>query len=526
MKRLLTTVMVGLAGIQGISLAAESRPKLVVGIVVDQLRTDYLENLREMFSSGGFKRLMESGVFLKDVDFNAVPGDAISASAIIQTGAYPRQNGITGSNVYDPATKSLRPIFKDDTFIGNFTSETYSPAALRVTTLSDELSVATNGSARIHSLSPEAGQAIILAGHTGNSAFWVNDESGRWSSTTYYSNPPASIQDKNYKSPLISRLDTMKWMPLRKDEPYPFVSSREIKDGFKYTFSRSDRDVFSLYKLSPYLNNDITRIAEEYLAELNLGKNPESTDMLNLAYTLAPYPLAGSDNYTYELQDAYLRLDRDLESLFNALDKYVGKDNVLVYLVSTGYFTEPGLDNSAYRLPGGSFSVKRALSLLNAYLAAKYGNGAYVDQYADGQIFLSRNLIEEKQLDLNRVAEESRDFLVRMSGVADAFTMSELMSPAIPELETYRLAIDPKTSGDILLVFNPGWKVTDDSRFPAIEKENKSSAYLFPGFLMGSDFKHRVVEETVEAVEIAPTIAGALRIRSPNSANAKPLKLK
>ncbi|MCH5235198.1 MAG: alkaline phosphatase family protein [Muribaculaceae bacterium] len=525
MNRLLTTVVVGLAGIQGITLAAESRPKLVVGIMVDQLRTDYLENLKDMLGAGGFRRLMESGVFFKDVNFNVPGSDATSASAIIQTGTYPKFNGVPGMMIYDPVSKTLSPIYKDSNYIGNFTDETYSPAALRVTTLTDEIAVENQGKGRIHTIAPDAAQAITLAGHSANSAFWVNNETGKWSSTTYYPNPPAALQNKNYNTPLVSRLDTMKWQPLRKGEPYIDINPLETKEGFKYIFSRSDRDVYSLYKQSPYVNSDITQAATEYITDLNLGREAEGIDVLNLGYTLAPYPVATGDSYEYPLQDAYLRLDKDLERLFNTLDRQVGKENVLVYLVGTGYFAEPPIDNSVYRLPSGNFSVKRSMSLLNAFLSAKYGNGAYVDQYSDRQIYLSKPLLEEKNLDLNQVAAEARDFLMKMSGVADAYTLSDLVNPGSEHLESERLAIDPKTAGDIILDFNPGWTVTDDSRYPPRPQIDKSTAYATPGFIMGTKFAPKVVEETVEAVSIAPTIANALRIRAPNSASSKPIKL-
>ncbi|MCH5241445.1 MAG: alkaline phosphatase family protein [Muribaculaceae bacterium] len=525
MNRLLTTVVVGLAGIQGITLAAESRPKLVVGIMVDQLRTDYLENLRDMLSSGGFRRLMESGVYFKDVDFNVPGGDATSASAIVQTGSYPKFNGVTGKMVYDPSSKTLSPVYKDINYIGNFTDETYSPGALRVSTLTDEIAVENKGMGRIHSIAPDAAQAITLAGHVANSAFWVNDETGRWSSTTYYPNPPAALQNKNYNSPLVSRLDTMKWQPLRKGEPYIDIPDQEIKEGFKYTFSRSDRDVFSLYKQSPYVNSDVTQAATEYINDLNLGNGPEGIDVLNLGYTLAPYSATQGDNYEYPLQDAYLRLDKDLEKLFNILDKKVGRENVLIYVVSTGYFAEPPIDNSIYCLPSGSFSVKRSMSLLNAYLSAKYGNGAYVDQYSDRHVYLSKPVLEEKNLDLNEIAKESRDFLMKMSGVADAYTLSDLATPPSKHLDSERLAVDPKISGDIVMDFNPGWTVIDDSRYPPQPQINKSTSYDTPGFIMGPQFAPKVVEETVEAVSIAPTLAKSLRIRAPNSAESKSLKL-
>lgn len=526
MNCLLKSVVVGLAGIQSLALAAESRPKLLVGIVVDQLRTDYLEDLKDLLGPGGFKRLMDKGVYIKDVDF-VVPGtDAAAATAIIQTGTFPRYNGITGSTILDPSTKTSKSIYNDPAYIGNFTHETYSPSALRVTTLTDELSVAEKGKSRIHVIAPDASQAITLAGHTGNSAFWLNDESGRWSSSTYYNSAPTILTKGNYITPLISRLDTIKWTPLFSGPNYPFVSYNEMNKGFKYTFSRSDKNVFSLYKKSPFINTEITKAATEYLADLKLGANNDGTDVLNLGYTLAVFPMAGDEDYRYELEDAYLRLDRDLENLFNALDRYAGKDNVMVYLVSTGYFTEPLPADGSYRLPGGTFSVKRALSLLNAYLSAKYGNGAYVDYYSNGHLYLSSKTLEEKQLNINKIAEEARDFLVKMSGVEDAYTMGDLSSPAVKELEAFRLATDPKSSGDVILDFNPGWRVTDDSKFPAKDEVNNTSVYLSPAFIMGPGINPKVEEETVLATSLAPTIAGKLRIRSPNSASEKPISLK
>ena len=226
------------------------------------------------------------------------------------------------------------------------------------------------------------------------------------------------------------------------------------------------------------------------------------------------------------MQDAYLRLDKDLERLFNTLDREVGKDNVLIYLFSTGYFTEPKTDTETYKLPGGIFSVKRAVSLLNAFLVAKYGNGAFVDQYANGHIYLSKNLLEEKNLDPVKVAEESRDFLVKMSGVADAYTLADISSLAVSHLEAQRRAIDPKTAGDIILDFNPGWTVVDDSRYPSVNQDNKTTSYPGPGFIMGQGLSPQVIDETVEAVEIAPTLSRIMRIRSPNSAASKPLTLK
>ena len=525
-RRLLTSMVCGLVGFSSLPIMAESRPKLVVGIVVDQLRTDYIEYLQDFFSQGGFRRLMRDGAYIRDLDFNVPAPDIASATAIIQSGAYPRHNGITGAFVYNVSDKSVVPVFTDAAFIGNFSSETLSPGALRVTTISDELMAGNGRAAKIHSIAPDAAQAIILAGHDANSAFWINDNTGKWSSTTYYTGAPSLIQNRNYNNPLVSRLDTMKWTPLNPGVPYPDVPTKKISEGFKYTFSRSDKDLFALYKQTPLVNREITEIAIDYIRDLHLGENLDATDMLGIGFTLAPYPNISNSDGKYELQDAYIRLDKNIESILNAIDKYVGLDNALVYLTSTGYFNDNYTPQPESKVPGGIFSVKRAVSLLNSYLAAKFGNGSYIDTYFDGHIFLDKSTIEEKNLNLNEIAEESRDFLVRMSGVADAYTIPDLMSPAVAQLEGHRLASDPKTSGDVILEFNPGWKVTDDTRFPAIDRKQKYTVFESPAFIYGGNVAPQLIEESVPATAIAPTISKALRIRAPNGASDKPLNLK
>ena len=525
MKRLVTSVMAGLVGIHSLTVAADSRPRLLVGIIVDQLRTDYIETLQDKFGTGGFRKLIENGVYLKDLDFKVPLPDAASATAILQTGSYPRQNGITSTEIYNPSEKKAGSVLYDPAYIGNFTTDTYSPSALRVTTLTDEIALESNGKSQIHSIAPNPEEAIILSGHAGNSAFWISDETGKWSSTTYYPSQPATLQTKNYNTPLVSRLDTMKWVPFKDLSYYPDIASSTKKDGFKYTFPRSDKDVFKLYKNSPYVNADVTEAATEYIRTLNLGKNNEATDVLNVAYSLAPYPAIKKGDGKFELEDAYLRLDKDLERLLKEIDAYVGLENTLVYVASTGYATEPERAASDFRLPGGTFSVKRALSLLNSYLAAKYGNGTYVDQFYAGHIYLDKPALEERGLDISRVAEDARDFLVRVSGVADAYTIPDLQSPAVAQLEGHRLANDPKTAGEIVMEFNPGWKVIDDTRYPPQTLPDITTAYLTPAIIMGTGIKPGVVEHTVDATAIAPTVARTLRIRSPNATSSKPLLL-
>ena len=214
---------------------------------------------------------------------------------------------------------------------------------------------------------------------------------------------------------------------------------------FEHKFSLADRDVYKMYASSPLVNTEVTDVAIDYLKDLSIGRRGDVIDMLNVAYTAAPYKYVGDGDYRLELEDSYVRLDGQLSRLFDAIDKYVGLDNAVIYVASTGYYDDAVIDDPKYRIPTGDFSVKRALSLLNSYLSAKYGNGDYVDTYSNNHVYLDRKQIEERNLDLRIVAQEARDFLVRMSGVSDAFTMGDIMTSTLPGMEALRLSTDPKT---------------------------------------------------------------------------------
>lgn len=525
MNRLITSVICGLVGINTMLYADASRPKLVVGIMVDQLRTDYIEYLQNLFGEKGFKKLMKDGAFLRDVDFKVNALDKASGTAMIYTGGYPRHNGITSSKVYDPNAKDMVPALNDASMIGNFTTETFSPANLRLSTISDEISIDGAGLAAVYSIAPDPQQAIIMAGHAGSSAFWINDNTGKWATTTYYRESPAHITQRNYNHSITSRLDTMQWKPMLPLSSYPGLPAQKRQFDFKHTFPLSDRSVYKMYASSPMVNTEVTDVAITYLKELNLGNRGDAIDMLNIGYTAAPYKYVKDGDFRLELEDSYIRLDGQLTRLFDAIDKYVGLDNTLVYVASTGYYDDAVADDPKYRMPTGDFSVKRALSLLNSYLAAKYGNGNYVDTYSAGHVYLDHKEIEEKKLNLSEVAAESRDFLVRMSGVNDAFTMSDIMTSALPKMEALRLGTDPKTGGDVVLEFNAGWNVVDDTHFPYDVQTARQSMVLTPAFIMGCGVAPEIISTPVDATAIAPTVTQVLRIRSPNGAVSKPVSL-
>lgn len=522
MKKLVTSVLCGLVTLNVLAQTVPGRPKLVVGIVVDQMRTDYIEYLQNYFGERGFRKLMKDGVYMRDVDFKVSDLDAPGATAMLYTGAYPSQTGVPSALVYDAETKKLTPALADSKTLGNFTNDSYSPERLRLSTVSDELAIDGGGLSQIYAFSPDPQQAMIMAGHAGTGALWINNTSGNWATTTWYKPMPAQVSSRNYSSSLATRIDTMQWRPSVSLDKMPGIPKQKTVP-FKHTFPKSDKNVFIRFAGTPLANREVTDVAIECLKGLQIGTLGSGIDMLNLGYTVAPYKYGKDGDYRAELTDSYIRLDKELGRLFEAIDKYVGAGNTMVWLSSTGYYDDAVIDDRKYRIPGGEFSMKRAQSLINSYLSARHGNAGYVEAFKDGHIYLDHKVIEEKNLDLNEVVADARAFLTKMSGVADAYTLNDILSPSTPFEERLRLGVDPKRGGDIIVTFNPGWTVVDDLEYPAISKPVRETAVLTPAFILAPALEPQVISAPVDAVALAPTVAGILRIRSPNGAVAKPL---
>lgn len=522
MNRLLTSVLCGLVGISTVVMADPSRPKLVVGIMVDQLRTDYIDFLMTRFGKDGFNMLKNNGLYLKNVDYKVKDLDVVNSTAILYTGNYASASGIPAEKIYDAASKYPLPILHDPSTLGNFTNETYSPEALRLSTISDEVAVDGVGLGSIYSIAPDAMQSIIMTGHAGSSAFWISDENGKWATTTFYKEVPNTISQRNYHTPLPERLDTMVWIPSLPLDTYDGVPAQKKYFPFRHTFPKKGEDRYVKYKSSALVNTEVTDVAIDYIKSLQLGQRGDVIDMLNIGYTVAPYKYGTDSDMRIEMQDSYLRLDRQLGRLFSAIKENVGLDNTLIFLVSTGYYDDSAADDKRYRIPTGTFSMKRAVSLLNSFLSAKHGNDQYVDGSYREMIYLDKSTLERHGLDLADVRRDARDFLVMMSGVADVKSLTDIVGETTPELRKISLGLDPKSAGDLRLEFAPGWTVNDDVRLPVLTWQVREGNPPTPAFIMGSGVPVKTEISTVDATAIAPTVCSVMRIRSPNGAFDRP----
>ena len=524
-NRILTSIVASMVALTALSQDAE-RPRLVIGIVIDQLRSDYIDLLQARFGEDGFKRLMRDGAFLENVEFD-VPGlDIASGTAMLMSGTSPSVNGIPCSYVFDRKNDKAQYILADPSAMGNFTDDAYSPVAYKVSTITDELRVHSSGMGYVHSIAPDPQQAILLAGHAANSAFWINDHTGNWASTTFYRSAPQILTGRNYRLPLATRLDTMSWVPAIPLDDYPDILSFKKYYPFRYIYTSSDKERFVKYKKSALVNNEVTTVAIDYLNTLMLGRRGQ-TDMLCLGYTAAPYLYSYDGDNRVENQDLYIRLDRELARLFAEIDKSVGMSNTMVFVASTGYYYDNIRPDERFNIPTGEFYPNRAISLLNMYLMAIYGNGQWVEGYFNRQFFLNHKLIEEKKLSLTELRAKSSELLRQMSGIRAAYTFEEILNnPASVEARALHRAMVPAYCGDVVVEVSPGWLIMDQGNDNFDEAQLiRTNAVNTPVFIMAPSVKPQKITIPVDATAIAPTIASILRIRSPNAAMSMPLYL-
>ena len=503
---------------------AAPRPKLVVAIVVDQLRTDYIEYLRPLMGADGFARLQRDGVYMRDVEFDPARLDAVSSTAMLFTGACPGENGVPGANLWDASALRTNPVFTDPATVGVNTSVGLSPARMQLSTIADELMIDGAGLALVHSIAADPQMAVAMAGHAGSGAVWLNTADGRWATSSYYKELPTPASNRNFRAPLSQRIDTMQWKPMLPIESYPGLPAQKRQYDFRHTFPSRLKEVYEQFAASPKGNEEVTTLAIDYIKSLNMGRRGDTIDMLCLGYTAAPFRAVKDGDYRLELQDTYLRLDAQLGRLFKTLDSTVGLSNCVIFITGTGYYDDAVAPDTKYRIPSGDFSTKRAIALLNGYFSAKYGPGNYVDSYASGGFHISAKLLESKGIDMEDASRGAKEFLLKMSGVNNIYTLSDILNPTDETTRRLRLSTDPRTAPQLTLMLTPGWNLVEDHTYPVLTTPIRRGAITTPAFIRApGNLNPARIDTPVEATSLAPTLSSILHMRTPNGAASRPI---
>ena len=367
MIRIITSLVAVLTvtSIQAQTTTVRETPKLVIGITIDQLRGDYLELFQHTFTERGFKRLLNEGLVYQNMKFDFPGLDCASALTTIYTGSMPFYHGIVGDKKYLSDKKQEVSTFSDDNYIGNYTQDKMSPLAIKVSTVTDELKVASRGVSDVYSFAPNANQALITAGRAANCAFWVEDYSGKWASSTYYKDFYWVVDQENKSSTDYAfKAWGMSWVPLLNNyKAFPYT---QTTTPFQHSLG-ADKETYKLFKQTPFVNDNIRETATKVLTKAELGKRI-CPDFLSLTFYAGNYPKA--EEYSLEIQDTYARLDRDIEKLLDDVDKTIGLRNVLIFVTSTGYYNSFDIKSENVRTAEGTFYTNRCEALLNMYLMA------------------------------------------------------------------------------------------------------------------------------------------------------------
>lgn len=498
-------------------------PKLVVGITIDQLRGDYLKLFRYIYGDRGFNRLLDKGLVYNNIQYDFPYLDKASTIATIYTGANPSYHGITAENRYLVETHQVVSSFADNNYMGDFTTEMLSPLPLKVSTITDELKIASGGQSNVFAFAPDASQALASGGHAASGAYWIENENGKWATTTFYkSEHPIVEQHNRSQQSLSNTIGSTTWQPEIDIEYYHAFPYTWKQYEFKHQLEGRNGEGFRLFKESPYVNKEVNDMAIRLLQSGTLGRRT-NPDFLALTFYAGGFSQALNKNYSIEIQDTYYRLDLELARLLDAIEHYVGLDNCLIFITSTGYFKEEEVIPEGMTTSGGEFFPERSQALLNMYLMALYGRAQWVKQYHNEQIFFDRKLIEESGFDLKEIQQKAAEFLVQSAGVQDVITSHQMLHGAYNQnVQFYRNGYYAGISGDLFLELQPGWKVVDNQA--GTKKRGHRNAMMAPVIFFGNHVKPGIVNRTIDATEIAPTIAYRLRIRAPNAAKAEILE--
>lgn len=523
----------GTASAQQSNAAAIERPKLVVGIVVDQMRWDYLYRYQKRYTDGGFKRLLGEGFSCENTMIPYVPSVTAIGHTCIYTGSVPSIHGIAGNNfvkdgkkVYCTDDDSVKPVGTTSV------AALMSPRNLWVSTIGDEMKIASNGRAKVVGVALKDRASILPAGHNPNGAFWFDDQTGCFITSSYYMDHlPKWVEAFNDKR-LPEQYLSQKWNTLYPKNTYTESTTDEneyengIREGVKATLPLNLPELYKKYgygiiRNTPFGNSLTLDMAKAAIDGEQLGADDE-TDLLAVSCSSTDYIGHQVGTHAIETEDTYLRLDKAIADFLTYLDSKVGKGNYLVFLSAD----HGAMNNAAFlqdrRIPAGSWDASATAKKLNHVLAKEYPEaGDIVKTVMNYQVFFNRDEIKSKQLDFDNIKQTVVNVLKEDPSVLYACDMAKASTESIPEEVKSRIinGYNRERSGDVVIILKPnfyahGMKGTDHGAWNSYDTH-------IPLVFMGWGIKHGATTKQTFMTDIAPTIAAMLHVQAPNGCVGK-----
>ncbi|TRX59033.1 alkaline phosphatase family protein [Fulvivirga sp. M361] len=517
------------------TLSFAQQPRLVVGIIVDQMRQEYLWRFGERFEEGGFNRLMKEGYHFKNAHFNYVPTYTGPGHTSVYTGTTPAIHGVIANSWYDHVSKDGVYCASDKSVqtVGSSSDKgEMSPKNMLVTSITDELRFSNQMRSKVVGLSIKDRGAIFPAGHTGE-AYWYDNTTGGFITSTYYHEELPEWVQKFNKKKLADRYMKQTWSTLYDLATYtasgPDDAPYEVRSGdkdpvFPYDMSKLPGDKkYARLPSSPFGNDFLTEAALAAVDGEQLGQG-DYTDFLAISYSSTDYIGHQFGPNSVEVEDTYLRLDKNISALLKALDQKVGEGNYTVFLTADHAVVDVPqflIDN---KVQSGYFQID-VKKLVEAFMDQKYEDADWVETISNNQLFLNRDQVRSKGLSLSDVQEELVEFLISIEGVAECYAASTLRTMDFNTSGVKGMMVrgyNQSRSGDVLYALRPGWlatsrKVGTSHGSPYSYDTHVPMLWYGAGIKQGSSVKYHPI------TDIVPTLSMMLEIKLPNGVTGQPI---
>lgn len=516
-------------------LQAQQKPKLVVGIVVDQMKAEYLYRFAADFSANGFKKLMSQGYVFSNTHYNYLPTYTAPGHASIYTGTTPAQHGIVGNEWFSRSLGKERYCTDDESVQilgeGKADEGKMSPKNLLATTITDELRLATNFNGKVIGMSLKDRGAILPAGHFANWAFWYS-KTGNFISSTFYGNAlPEWVNkfnaEKNYMDFLSQPWTLLKPIEtynesLPDDNPYEGKLYKVDKPTFPYDLKAMyDKNDAGVIRSTPFGNDLLAMFAKRAIDAEQLGQD-EVTDFLTVSFSSTDYVGHILGPRSIELQDTYLRLDLTLADLMSYLDQKVGKGNYLMFLTADHAGAENAQFLSDHKYNVAPIDPKDIAKGLRQFSNDTFGVDL-IQEYSSFNVFLDREKLKSKALNLNEVKQAFKSYLMTQPQVKRVYAEEEILaqSGADYHLDCIAKGYDITQNGDLVILDKPGY--IEYGKTGTSHGTTYSYDTHVPLIFYGWNIKPGQTSDRKVITEIAPTIAQKLGITFPNATQGQVL---
>jgi len=514
-----------------------SRPKLVVGIVVDQMRWDYLYRYYNRYGNGGFKRLLNEGFTCENTMINYLPSYTAVGHSTIFSGSVPSLSGIAGNDWTEQLTGKIMYCTADSTVqsVGNESEDgKMSPRNLLVSTVTDELRIATNYQSKVVGVSLKDRAAILPAGHTANAAFWLDDASGHFITSSYYMQQLPSWVNEYNSSNKINQLIKNGWNTLyplntyiqsdSDDQFYEGKFKGETGSGFPHNVQKIYETSKGVFRQTPFGNSLTLDFAKAAVENYHLGGGV-ATDFLTINCASTDYVGHFFGPNSIEIEDTYLRLDKEFEKFFQFLDEKIGKGQYTVFLTADHGVAHAIGYMQKHNLPAEFFMSKPIIDSLNKILEDKFGAQKLVRSGQNYQVNFDMGKIYGQHLDFDAIKKITVEYLQQQPGIQYAVDVAKIGEAPIPD-PIKKMIINGynfKRSGAVQVVLNSGWFEGYGKTGTTHGSWNPYDTHI-PLVFMGWGIHHGSTNDVVHMTDIAPTVSALLHIQMPNGCIGEPIK--